>query len=111
MNRNRLIDAFASNIANVVVHKVLEKAINSPEIIRVYSKEIKNSFTIAKNYRNKINPSDRALPLHDLQGLKQKIMRRAKAELNLRVEKGYKNIDLSLVAEYVDDLLEELNIV
>lgn len=32
MNRNKLIDLFISNLANVVVHKVLEKAIDKPEV-------------------------------------------------------------------------------
>ena len=35
MNRNKLLDAFISNLTNAVVHKILEKAINKPEIIGV----------------------------------------------------------------------------
>ena len=39
MNRNRLLDLFASNLANVVVHKILEKAIDRPEIIDFYNQK------------------------------------------------------------------------
>ena len=62
MNRNRLLDAFISNLANVVVHKVLEKAID-----------------------------------------------KARAELNLRILRGYTNIDLPLVEKFVDEILKELH--
>ncbi len=64
MNRNKLLNLFSSNLVNAVVHKVLEKSINKPEIINVYTKEIKNSFEIAKRYREKINPIDKVLPLN-----------------------------------------------
>ncbi len=42
MNRNRLIDAFVSNLANAVLHEILEMAIDRDEIALVYEKEIKN---------------------------------------------------------------------
>ena len=62
MNRNRLIDAFISNVANSVVHQILEKAIDKPEISQVYKKEVTNSWEIARKYREKINPLGRSLP-------------------------------------------------
>jgi len=150
MNRNRLLDLFASNLANVVVHKILEKAIDRPEIIDFYNqkhdvpprlksrglkrhscfgwsrndhtlkgvvfcqvpwhKEVKNSFEIAKRYREKINPADKTLPVHDIR-IREKIINKVKAELSLRIQKGYTNIDLSLVERLVDEYLKEFGII
>ena len=73
MNRNKLIDLFISNLSNVIVHKILERAIEKPEIALVYSKEMKNSFEIAKEYRNKINQIDKVLPVHDINDLRAKL--------------------------------------
>ena len=97
MNRNRLLNLFISNLSNVIVHKILEKAIDKPEIAEVYSKEIKNSLDIAKKYREKINPLDKILPVHDIKNVREKIIRKVKAELNLRISKSYTNINLSLL--------------
>jgi|SRR3989338_4358156 len=110
MNRNKTLILFAGNLANVIVHRILEIAIDKSEIAKVYTKEMKNSFEIAKAYRNKINPTDKILPLHDIEELKQKVINRVKAELNLRIAKGYKNINLSLVEEFVDTYFKELEI-
>ena len=110
MNKNKLLNLFVSNLANVIVHKVLEKAIDKPEIANVYTKEVKNSFEIAKKYREKINPVDKFLPSHNIQELREKIIKKVKAELNLRIAKGYTNINLSLVEEFVDNSLKELSI-
>ena len=111
MNRNRLLDAFISNLANAIVHKVLERAIDKPEVTGFYHKEVKNSWEIAKAYREKINPSDRRFPVHDVDELKEKIAKKARAELNLRISKGYTNIDLSLVEKSIDESLRELSVV
>ena len=110
MNRNRLLDLFVSNLATVVVHKVLERAIDQPEITERYYKEVKNSWEIAKNYGAKINPINKALPAHDIAELRTKIITKVKAELNLRIAKGYTNIDISLVEEFVDDSLKGLGV-
>ncbi len=111
MNRNKLLDLFVSNLTNVIVHRVLEKAIDKPEVSKVYTKEGKNSFEIAKSYRGKINPKDKILPSHDIEDLRRRIISKAKAELNLRIGKGYTNINLSLVEEFVDDYLKELKVI
>lgn len=92
MNRNKLLKLFVSNLANVIIHRVLEKAIDKPEIAKVYTKEVKNSFEIAKKYREKINPIDKVLPSQDIEDLRQKIISKVKAELNLRIERGYKTL-------------------
>ena len=111
MNRNKLLNLFVSNLVNVIVHKILEKAIDKPEIASVYNKEVKNSFEIAKRYREKINPTDKVLPTHDIKDLREKIINKVKTELNLRITRGYTNIDLSIVEEFVDKFLRELRII
>ena len=111
MNRKKLLDLFVSNLANVIVHKILEKAIDKPEIVGVYKKEVKNSFEIAKKYREKINPVDKTLPAHDVKEVQEKIMRKVRNELNLRIGKGYTNIDLSLIEIFVDEALKEFSII
>ena len=111
MNRNRLIEAFISNLANAIIHKILEKAIEQEEIAERYNKEIKNSFQIAKNYREKINPINSPLPTRDLDEIKRKITNKVNSELNLRINKGYKGVDLSQVDEIVDNLLKEIKVI
>src|SRR3989338_5633867 len=110
MNRNKLIQLFVSNLANVIVHEILEKAIDKPEISQVYNKEIKNSLEIAKAYRKKINPSDKTLPDYDIKEIKQKITNKVKTDLILRIQKGYKNLDLSLIEILVVNKLKELRV-
>ena len=58
-NRNKLIRLFIGNISNVVIHKILERAIDIEEVRIKYNKEIKTSFEIAKHYRDQINPVDK----------------------------------------------------
>lgn len=111
MNRNKLIDLFISNISNAIVHKILEKAIDKQEIALKYNKEIINSWEIAKKYREKINPINRELPSHDSEEIKLAITNKVKAELKLRIDKGYKNINLSLVEEFVNSALKELEVI
>lgn len=111
MNRNKLITLFISNLTIAIVHKILEKAIENQDITEKYNKEIKNSWEIAKNYRNKINPIDKSLPIKDISEIKSKIIAKIKNELNLRIEKGYTNIDMSLVEKFVDESLKELGII
>lgn len=111
MNRNKLIEIFTSNLANAVVHQILEKAINEQVYIDKYRNEFKNSWQEAKKYREKINPPDRSLPFHDIGEIKEKVIRKVNSELNIRVSKNYKNIDFSLVEKLVDDALREQKII
>ena len=111
MNKNRVVNLFVSNLANVIVHKVLEIAIDRPEIASVYTKEVKNSLQIAKNYREKINPLDKVLPIEYARDIRDKIITKVKAELNSRIRKGYTNISISLVETFVDASLKELGII
>ena len=74
MNRSKLIELFISNLSNVIIHKILEKAIEKPEIASVYAKEMKNSLKIAKRYREKINPADLPFLAKDISYIKDKLM-------------------------------------
>jgi len=111
MNRNKLIEVLISNLTNAVVHQILELAIDKQEISEVYNKEFKNSWEIAKRYREKINPVNKSLPARDIEEINRKVINRVKTELKLRIEKGYENIDISLVPEFVEKSLKELKVV
>ena len=106
-NRNKLIDLFIGNIANAIVHEILENALSGDVVADKYRKELTTSFEIAKKYREKINPINRSLPDRDLEHIKVKIVNRVRVELNIRISKGYKNIDLFLVDELVDKALKD----
>ena len=108
INRKKLIDLFVGNMANAVLHKILEKAIEDDVIRRYYDKEFLNSFEIAKKYRNKINPIEDKLP--ESSEIKEIIIRKVNNELKIRISKGYENIDLSLVESITDSVLSELKV-
>ena len=108
MNRNKMIVLFSSNLATAVLHRVLEKAAGNSDLIGKYQKEFKTSWEIAKDYRAKINPIDRTLSQEDREEIRTKTIGRVKSELKIRIEKGYKNIDLSLVEKEVDKALNEM---
>ena len=110
-NRNKLIDLFIGNISNSIVHKILEKAINDKELANRYNKELLSSLKIARRYREKINPVNAPLPDKDIEHIKTKITNKVRAELMLRISKGYENIDLDLVEEFVDKALKETKII
>ncbi|MAG19988.1 hypothetical protein CL618_00980 [archaeon] len=109
-NRNKLIDLFIGNISNSIVHKILEKAIDNEEIVSRYEKELLNSWEIAKKYREKINPKTK-LPEKDIEYVKDKIIKKVRKELVLRISKGYENIDLNLIEKLVDESLEKMEII
>ena len=109
-NRNKLIELFIGNIVNAVLHTILEKAINKEDLIDKYRKELKASFETAKKYREKINPVNAPLPEKDYSYIKEKIIKKIKTELKIRIKKGYKNLDLEAVEEEVNNILEEMNI-
>ena len=50
------------------------------------------------------------MPDKDSLYIKEKIIKRVKAELSLRIEKGYENIDLDAVEQEVDKRLKETKI-
>ena len=110
-NRKKLIDLFIGNISNSIVHKILEKAIDNNEITNKYIKEQNISLEIAKKYREKINPAQSILPDKDIDYIKVKVINNVKAELMLRISKGYKNINLDLIEDIVDNVLKKLKII
>ena len=87
MNRNKLIDLFISNLANVVLHKILEIAIDDEIIRKHYDKELGHSLEIAKKYREKINPVEDILPSKDIEYIKNKVINKVNSELKIRIEK------------------------
>ncbi|MEK6952302.1 MAG: hypothetical protein AABX29_04760 [Nanoarchaeota archaeon] len=109
-NRNKIIDLFIGNISNAIIHEILEKAIDVDEIISRYNKESKVSFEVAKKYREKINPVDKILPSEDIAKIRNKVINNVKNELNIRILKGYKNLNVTLVEETVDKFLKEMKI-
>ena len=109
-NRNKLIGLFIGNISNSVVHKVLEMAAAEEELANKYNKELTTSFEIAKKYREKINPASAPLPENDISHIRNKITSKVISELKLRISKGYENIDLDLVEEFVDEKLKDANV-
>ena len=109
-NRNKLITLFVGNTANAVIHRILEKAIADEDIAKKYVKEIRNSWEIAQQYREKINPANTLLPDKDGENIKKKITAKVKSELLLRISKGYQNIDIKSVDKFVGQALKELKI-
>ena len=109
-NRNKLIDLFIGNISNSVIHQILEKAINK-EMSSKYRKELITSLEIAKKYRQKVNPINSPLPHKDISYIRKKIVNKVRAELLIRIVKGYKNINLDLVDQLVDKLLKDTNVI
>lgn len=109
-NRNKLIELFIGNISNAVVHEILAKAIDDENIRSHYNKELKVSFDIAKRYRKNINPINTELLEKDRDYIREKTFRKVKAELILRISKGYKNINLKLIDDVLDKRLNEMNV-
>ena len=86
-NRNKIIDLFIGNIANVVIHKILEQAVDDELLRKYYDKELLNSAEIGRRYREKINPINKPLPKKDIEHIKSKVINKVNSELNLRIEK------------------------
>lgn len=110
-NRNKLLDLLIGNLANAVVHKVLEEAAEDELRKKYYDDELLNSVEIAKNYREKINPINKPLPERDAAEIRGRIISKAEAELKLRIAKGYENINLDSVEEVTEKILADLIIV
>ncbi len=109
-NRNKLIELFVGNISNSIVHEILERAVSKEIMADKYRKELITSLEVAKKYRDKINPINRPLLDKDVKYIKNKIISRARSELMIRISKGYKNIDLSLLDELVDKALRNCSV-
>ncbi|MFA6023282.1 MAG: hypothetical protein WC781_04295 [Candidatus Pacearchaeota archaeon] len=111
-NRNKLLDLLIGNLANSIIHKVLEISISEEiELANKYNKEETNSFTIAKRYREKVNPINAPLPEQDAEYIKNQIIKKVKSELMIRISKGYKNIKLDLIEELTISSMKELSLI
>lgn len=109
-NRKKLIELIIGTISNAIVHEILRIASKNKEIASYYEKEIENAINISKKYRKKINPLNRLLSERDAEYIKNKIIKKARAELMLRISKGYKNIDLSVLEKLTNEILRDINI-
>ncbi|MDP2924745.1 MAG: hypothetical protein Q8N99_00065 [Nanoarchaeota archaeon] len=114
-NRNQFIDIFIGNLANAIVHDILEKSIMNNEELRdkysnKYRNELINSYNIAKRYRDKINPLDKTLPLKDIIYIKDQLKNKVQAELLSRINQGYQNINLESIDQEIDEKFKELRI-
>ena len=109
-NRNKIINLFIGDIANAVIHKILEQAVDDELLRKYYDKELLNSAEIGRRYREKINPINKPLPEKDIEHIKSKVINKINSELNLRIEKGYKNINLSLVEDIVNKILVDMKV-
>ena len=109
-NRKNLIDLFIGNMSTAVFHEILVFSAKSEEITKHYEKEIDEAINNSKRYREKINPADFSLPSADIGYIKAKIELKVKAELNSRIRKGYKNIDLTLVEPLIKENLEKMKV-
>lgn len=107
-NKAKLIELMAGNLANAVLHKILEQAVDNADITSKYLKEIDNSWEVAKRYRERINPVDRPLPERELKEIKEKIIHKVKAELQIRMAHGYGNLDLENVEKTVEEMLRKI---
>lgn len=109
-NRNKLIQLLVSDLVNLVVHRVMEKSVKEEMFRKHYDKESMISFEVAKRYREKINPVQKEWPEKDIKEIKEEVLKRALNELELRISKGYRGIDLGLAGDVLDKILRELNI-
>ncbi len=110
-NRNKLLDLFIGNLANAILHDILEQAIQDDIIAQRYKKESVTSLTLATNYRAKLNPAAFPLPSKDIIYIKKKLQNKVSRELCLRIAKGYQHIDIALVDIFIDKQLKHLNVI
>ncbi|MEK6829231.1 MAG: hypothetical protein AABY15_03825 [Nanoarchaeota archaeon] len=109
-NRKKLIELIIGTLSNAIMHEVLRMASKNKEIASYYKKEIENAINVSRKYREKINPRNRSLSARDIEYIRNKIINKVKVELVIRISKGYKNIDLSLIERLVDKVLKDTNI-
>ena len=109
-NRNKLLDLFIGNLSNAILHKILEDAIDNREIANKYEKDLTTSFAIAMKYRENINPLLTPLPEIDQGYVRTRISKKVRAELFLRISKGYEGITVETVEQTVDSYLREAKV-
>ena len=87
-NRKKLIKKLIGSISNAIVHEILRKAAENKEISNYYEKEIENAVYRSKEFRREINPPDSRLPEKDVYYIRNKIIKRVKTDLIVRISKG-----------------------
>lgn len=106
-NRSKLITLFIGNISNSIIHKILEEATVQEELYDKYNKELLTSLEIAKRYRRKINPVNKNFSKKDREDIRNRIIKKVNSELQLRISKGYLNINLNLIEKVTDKFLKD----
>lgn len=112
-NRKKLIDLFIGNISNAITHEILIESNQNKETEEIashYQKEIETAMTLSKKYREKINPRKSPFIDKDTIYIKSKIENKVKSELNQRIRKGYKNINLELLKPLIEKYLKKFKI-
>ncbi len=107
-NRNKILDLMTGSLSNAIVHSILELSCDETALKAKYKKEAFNSFQIALEFRNRINPLFRPLPQRPL--IEIKVTRRVEAELNNRIRKGYIGVDVTIIKAQVEKYFQELRI-
>ena len=102
---------FVGNISNSAVHLILEKAIDEDNLRKHYDKEFSTSLNIAKSYREKINPKNTPFHGKEIKDIKDRIIKKVISELNLRISKGYENINLELIEITVNEILKKTRVI
>lgn len=110
-NRNKLLDLLIGNLANAIIHKVLEESTEDELRKNYYNNELLNSVERAKNYREKINPINEPLPDQDATQIRKKVISKVEAELKRRAARGYENINFGAIEGVTDKFLAELKVV
>lgn len=105
------MNLFVGNMLNSAVHMILEKAVDEDNIRKHYDKEFSISLDIAKSYREKINPKNTTFHDKEVKDIKDRIIKKVRAELNLRISKGYQNINLELIEPTVNEILKKTRVV
>ncbi|MDD4877735.1 MAG: hypothetical protein PHO02_01715 [Candidatus Nanoarchaeia archaeon] len=105
-NKSKLVRIFIGNIANAVVHEVLENAIEEQSLRSHYGKEMLNSMQLARKYREQLNPIDKTLP--ESVNIRRQIVKKAEQELKLRIKKGYTGINIDSTSKIAEKLLKKL---
>ena len=101
---------FIANISNAVVHQVLEKSIEEYYLRKKYNHEFINSLNVSKRYRDKINPANTKFAENDKEEIRKKIKNNTLNELKIRINKGYKEINIGLIDNVIDNILKELKV-
>jgi hypothetical protein len=109
-NKKKITQHLIGNPSNAIVHKILENVMKDLFISQKYEKEILNSFEVAKSYRSKLNPVDSGINKSEFERIKKDISVRVRKEIELRIAKGYKNLENIDIEKEVLDFMNKLKL-